>query len=87
MPAEADDARTRAMLAARAAIPPQALPELAERLRDRHGLAVQWQSFPGLAHGPMLPASLGPALRIAAGLAPWPGLYPHVSQSKSAPGG
>ncbi len=87
MPTEADDPRARAMLAARAAMPPQALPELAGRLRDRHGLEVQWQSFPGLAHGPMLPASLAPALRIAAGLASWRALYPHVSQSKSTPGG
>lgn len=65
--ADADAARQ-----ARNALPPQALPELLARLRSEHGLPVQFRSYPGMAHGPMLPASLGPALRIAAGLPPWP---------------
>ncbi|MFJ3058580.1 alpha/beta hydrolase [Herbaspirillum sp. NPDC087042] len=69
--AGAGDAGTQSALAARAALPPQALPELLARLRTQHGLPVQWRSFPGMAHGPMLPASLAPALRIAAGLPPW----------------
>lgn len=69
-PARELDERSRAMLAARAWLPPQALQEMAVRLRQRQGLEVQMRSFPGLAHGPMLPASLAPALRIAAGLAP-----------------
>lgn len=68
----AGDAGVQSALAARAALPPQALPELLARLCTQHGLPVQWRSFAGLAHGPMLPASLAPALRIAAGLPPWP---------------
>ncbi|WDZ94730.1 alpha/beta hydrolase-fold protein [Herbaspirillum sp. WKF16] len=63
----------QAMQASRAAMPAQALPELAARLRERDGLEVSLRIFPGMAHGPMLPASLEPALRIAAGLAPFPG--------------
>lgn len=59
--------------AARAAMPAQALPELAQRLHARDGLPVTLRIFPGMAHGPMLPASLEPALRIAAGLPPFPG--------------
>ncbi|WP_432239299.1 alpha/beta hydrolase [Herbaspirillum robiniae] len=67
----APDPRAQAMLASRAAMPPQALPDLVERLKEQ-GLDASLRMFAGMAHGPMLPASLEPALRIAAGLAPYP---------------
>lgn len=60
----------RAAPPGRADMPPQALPDLASRLRAVPGLTVDLRIFAGMSHGPMLPASLQPALRIAAGLAP-----------------
>ncbi|MCA1325444.1 alpha/beta hydrolase [Herbaspirillum sp. alder98] len=56
--------------AGRLELPPQALPDLAARLRGVPGMTVDLRIFAGMSHGPMLPASLQPALRIAAGLAP-----------------
>ncbi|WP_348635342.1 alpha/beta hydrolase-fold protein [Herbaspirillum sp. LeCh32-8] len=58
-------------IAARASLPPSALSDLAARLKQRDGLEVTLRIFPGMAHGPMLPASLEPALRIVAGLSPF----------------
>lgn len=70
--ADTPQAAAPATQASRAAMPVHALPELAARLRERDALDVSLRIFPGMAHGPMLPASLEPALRIAAGLAPFP---------------
>lgn len=67
------DARAQSMLASRGTMPAQALPDMIARLQGKSGLEVSLRSFPGMAHGPMLPASLEPALRIAAGLPPYPG--------------
>ncbi|MFJ3045793.1 alpha/beta hydrolase [Herbaspirillum chlorophenolicum] len=64
------DAKAQSMMASRAGMPPRTLPDMIARLKGHSGLAVSLRSFPGMAHGPMLPASLGPALRIAAGLPP-----------------
>lgn len=61
----------QSMMASRAAMPAQALPELVARLRQQAGMTVDWRVFPGMAHGPMLPASLAPALCIAADLPPF----------------
>jgi len=55
--------------AARASLPADAAPALVARLAALNGIEAFFLSFPGLAHGPMLPASMGPALRIAAGIA------------------
>lgn len=54
---------------AMAAVPAVAARQMAERLTRWPGLQVQYQEFAGLGHGPMLAASLRPALRMAAGLA------------------
>ena len=50
----------------RRAVPPDATERLAERLARRPGLAVNWQPFPGVTHGPMRPASIPPTLAFAA---------------------
>lgn len=54
---------------AMAAVPADAARQMAERLARWSGLQVTYQEFAGLGHGPMLAASLRPALRMAAGLA------------------
>ncbi len=65
---EAEDSpRARAM----ATVPAQAARELSARLQRLPGLQVQYREFAGLGHGPMLAASLRPALRLVAGLAPF----------------
>ncbi len=66
-------ARTQAVLAARTAMPPDTTPKLVARVSEQTGIGTLFHSFPGMAHGPMLPASLVPALRIAAGLPPFEG--------------
>jgi hypothetical protein len=43
-----------------------ALPDMATRLAERPGLAVQWMPFPGVGHGPMRPQSIPPTLLLAA---------------------
>lgn len=55
--------RERAM----AALPADALPALAARLGTTAGLEAGYRELPGLEHGPMLPASLGQALRWMTG--------------------
>lgn len=69
---DAEDRRTRpapsaARLAEReratAALPADAVPALVSRLDEMAGLDAQYRELPGLEHGPMLPASLGHALR------------------------
>lgn len=50
----------------RRAVMADAAPELAARLAQRPGLAVQWLPFPGVGHGPMRPASIAPTLQLAA---------------------
>lgn len=62
----ADSARARAM----AALPADAPQRLAERLDALPGVDAEFHAFAGLGHGPMLAASLRPALRLLAGLAP-----------------
>ena len=43
-----------------------ATPKLAERQALRAGLDMRYQSFPGVGHGPMRPASIPPTLAFAA---------------------
>ncbi|SDV50271.1 alpha/beta hydrolase [Chitinasiproducens palmae] len=59
-------AAARQARALRAAVPPGGARRLAERLAQRAHLAVLYREFPSLSHGPMLPASLRPALELAA---------------------
>ena len=54
---------------AMAAVPVDAARQMAERLGRWPDMQVTYQEFAGLGHGPMLAASLRPALRMAAGLA------------------
>jgi predicted alpha/beta superfamily hydrolase len=63
-------AGARTAPAGRLELPPQALSDMAARLRSVPAMTVDLRMFAGMSHGPMLPASLQPALRIAAGLAP-----------------
>lgn len=56
------------MLAARAATAPDAARQLALQLAAATRIETSYMEIPGLSHGPMLAASLVPALRIAAGL-------------------
>lgn len=44
-------------------LPPDALPALTARLGELPGVETAFQEFPGLDHGPMFPASIGPSLR------------------------
>ncbi|KAF1023547.1 MAG: Ferri-bacillibactin esterase BesA [Paracidovorax wautersii] len=48
--------------AERRCVPPDAARQMALRLQDWPGLAVDYQGFPGISHGPLLATSLGPAL-------------------------
>lgn len=59
-PGELPAERARAM----AAVPADAPRQLAERLAAHAGLRVEYREFSGLEHGPMLPASMLPALRL-----------------------
>lgn len=63
--AGADAAATRAQRE-RASVPPDGARRLAERLAQQPNLAVQYREFPSLTHGPMLAASIPPALALAA---------------------
>lgn len=54
---------------AMAAVPVDAARQMAERLGRWPDMQVTYEEFAGLGHGPMLAASLRPALRMAAGLA------------------
>lgn len=56
-----------------AALPADAPQRLAERLDALPGVDAEFHTFAGLGHGPMLAASLRPALRLLAGLAPLEG--------------
>lgn len=49
---------------ARASVPANALPQMAERLDQLQRLQVRYQEIPDLEHGPMLPASLEQVLRL-----------------------
>lgn len=62
-----DSPRAQAM----AAVPAHAARELSKQLGRLPGMQAQYHEFAGLGHGPMLAASLRPALRLAAGLAPF----------------
>lgn len=57
----------RARQQATAAVPPDAAARMAERLAAYPAMQVSYREFAGLGHGPMLPASLIEALRMAAG--------------------
>ena len=48
---------------------PDAAQQLASRLAEVPGLTVQYREFPGLGHGPMLPASLKATLSQLYGIA------------------
>ena len=54
-----------------AAVPADAPLRLAERLDALPGMHAEFRQFAGLGHGPMLAASLRPALRLLAGLELW----------------
>ncbi|WP_225609460.1 alpha/beta hydrolase [Pseudomonas sp. PDM11] len=61
------DPQVRARLEALAALPANAAEQLAEHLAAVSRGPVRYKRYPGLSHGPMLPASLGPALRLSTG--------------------
>lgn len=66
---EAQGAKNREMPKARAeamrAVGAEALPQMLKRLAAKPGLRVDFKQLQGLAHGPMLPASIPLALRVA----------------------
>lgn len=51
--------------ASRRAVLQDAAPQLAERQARRPGMALAWQPFPGVGHGPMRPASMPATLEFA----------------------
>lgn len=61
------DPLVRARRQAMAAVPADAAIQLARRLAALPQGLVRYRQFYQLGHGPMLPASLGPALRLIAG--------------------
>lgn len=61
MDAKVVAARREAM----ASVPADALLQMSQRLAKVPGLQVQYREFPGLGHGPLLAASLPPALQLA----------------------
>lgn len=66
-PGKNDDPQVRARRDAVAALPANAAEQLAEQLAAVGRGPVRYKRYPDLGHGPMLPASLGPALRLSAG--------------------
>lgn len=66
-PAGRDDPDVRARREAIAAVPADAAEQLAGRLAAIAHAIVRYRRNPELSHGAMLPASLGPALRLSAG--------------------
>ena len=67
-PVDKDEApHVRARREATAAVPANAAEQLVERLAAIPQARVRYRRYPELSHGPMLPASLGPALRLSAG--------------------
>lgn len=62
-----DDPQVRARREAVAALPANAAERLAEQLAAASRGPVRYKRYQDLIHGPMLPASLGPALRLSAG--------------------
>jgi len=71
-----DDPAVVAHLRRVAAVPADALEQLAGRLRQVPGLDVGYREFAGLGHGPMLRASLLHALHAVAGIADRSGEVP-----------
>ncbi|YCH20540.1 alpha/beta hydrolase [Pseudomonas sp. D1-3] len=69
-----NDPQVRARREAVAALPANADEQLAEQLAAAGHGPVRYKRYPDLSHGPMLPASLGPALRLGAGD---DGVIPH----------
>ena len=61
------DPQVRARREATASVPANAAEQMARRLAALPQARVRYQMFPELGHGPMLPASLGPALRLSVG--------------------
>lgn len=61
------DRQVRERREAVAALPANAAEQLAGRLAALAQATVRYRRYPELGHGPMLPASLGPALRLSAG--------------------
>ncbi|WP_417662787.1 alpha/beta hydrolase [Pseudomonas sp.] len=51
--------------AAMRAVGTDALPRMVKRLAEIPGLQLEYQQLPGLSHGPMLPASIPWALKVA----------------------
>ncbi len=64
---DTDAARVARMRAARRSVPPDAAEAFVQRQARRPGIEARLQVFDGLGHGPMLAASLGPSLVLAAG--------------------
>lgn len=62
-----EDPQMRARREAIAALPANAAEQLAEHLAAAGHGSVRYKRYADLSHGPMLPASLGPALRLSAG--------------------
>lgn len=50
---------------AMASVPADAAQQMSQRLAEVTGMQVHYREFPGLGHGPLLPASLPPALQLA----------------------
>jgi len=69
-PPGVDDKVLQARREAQAAVPPDAIAQLAGRLAQRPGMQVGYRAFPGMGHGPLLPVSLDLALRLAVGKTP-----------------
>jgi predicted alpha/beta superfamily hydrolase len=69
-PPGVDDKVVQARREAQAAVPPDAIPQLAARLARLPGMQVGYRAFPGMDHGPLLPVSLDLALQLALGKTP-----------------
>lgn len=69
-PAGVDPATVARVQQARRAAPPDAAQRFVARQAQRPGVQARLREFDGIAHGPMLALSLGPAIDLAAGTGP-----------------
>ncbi|EKE69921.1 alpha/beta hydrolase [Gallaecimonas xiamenensis] len=60
-------AKDRGPRPARGKAPPDAIRQASRQLAELPGVRVHYREYPALSHGPLLPASLLPALRLAQG--------------------
>lgn len=66
-PPNVDPAVLAARQKAMASVPEDAALQLTRSLSHAPGIAIQYREYPQLTHGPLLPMSIGPALRLAMG--------------------